>query len=164
MSTIVDNASFVAEFPGATTMTEEHPEPWMTTTVFESEAEPFGLFTVKVAEMWQDPFLAVGPRAWVAQFGDHLLSQFADRGPEVMDDRTENPVGGAIRHLVFRMDYDGPCGVFAKVLSGPDGSVGRVVVASAVVDWSPSWEAAARCFLDSVKVRWSPVTKATTVP
>jgi hypothetical protein len=162
MSTIVENASFVAEFPGTTTVTERHPEPWMRTTVFESEAEPFGLFTVKVAEISLDAFVAVGPRAWVAQFGDHLMSQFADRSAEVMDDRTETPLGGAIRDIVLRIDYEGPCGVFAKVFSGPDGHVGRVVVASAVVDWSPSWNALARSFLDSVKVKWSAVT--TTLP
>ncbi len=103
-----------------------------------------------------DPFVAVGVGKWVADFGDSLLSGFQGRQPEVLSDGIGDPAPGLkVRNLVFRFDYEGPCGCFGRVMAVTDGDHGRVLVASAVVDCTPEGKRAAFDFLDSIRVMGS---------
>ncbi len=157
MAELITNGWFDAAFPAAVVVTEEPTDvAYAKTTDFSAEVEPFGLYSIRVTQMPIGPFSAVGPRQWVKTFGDQWPKKFADYRPHVIRDVGDAPLGGAIRELDIRLEYEGPCGAFVRLFAHPDGSVGRIVVAAAVVGSTPTDEAAALRFLESVKPKWAP--------
>ncbi len=152
----VENQWFCAEFPGPAQRIDQPPEELSTSHELVWEATPFGIFSVRLTRMATAAFVPVGAQGWVKTFGDLWASTLAKWSPERLDDTSAIIVGGATRQLAFKLDDEGPCGAFARVIAAPDGAEGRVLVASAIVDWTPEWETAAFRFLDSVRVVWSP--------
>ena len=152
----VDNAWFVADFPSKVEVTVEASDGISQTTEFAAETQPFGIFVVRATQMPVDPFVAAGARKWVELFGDDWVKNFAQYNPEILRDLADTVVGGARRELVFRMDYQGTCGAFTRIVSHPDGYFGRILVCSAVVDWAAESETSAFRFLNSVRAKWLP--------
>lgn len=157
MPEVISNEWFDATFPARVEVTEEATDvAFAKTTEFAAEVEPFGIYSIRVTQMPIDPFIAVGPRQWVKTFGDQWALNFAEYSPEMMRDEGTALLGGASRELDVRLDYGGPCKAFVRLFAHPDGNVGRIVVAAAVVSSTPTEEAAALTFLNSVKPRLTP--------
>lgn len=149
----VENDWFTASFPGPVEVAQEPDNPPATVTEWATEIDPFGVFAIRVTNMAIDPFVAVGAIKWVSDFGDSLVSGFDEYRPELLEDTVRDPAPGLkVRDLVFRFDYEGPCGCFGRVMAITDGAFGRVLVASAAVGWTPDWEKAAFEFLDSIRL------------
>lgn len=149
----VENDWFVATFPGKVERTEDKSDPIAAVVEYAAEMDPFGVFSIRVTNMRVDPFLAVGASKWIADFGDRLVERFKEKRPEVFDDKIRDPAPGLrVRDLMFRFDYEGPCGCFARVMGIADGDFGRILEATAIVEWNPNWEAMAFAFLDGIKL------------
>ena len=153
----IESNWFVATFPGPVEVTEDKSEPIATVVEYVATVEPFGVFSIRVTELRLDPFLAVGATKWITDFGNRLLERFADKAPRTLDDKMRDPSPGLrVRDLVFRFDYEGPCGCFGRIMGITDGDSGRVIEATAIVDWTPTWEEMAFAFLDGITLSVSP--------
>lgn len=153
----IENDWFLATFPGPVEVTEDRSEPIATVVEYVATVEPFGVFSIRVTAMRVDPFLAVGSTRWITDVGDRLVERFADKDPRILQDEIRDPSPGLrVRDLAFRFDHEGPCGCFGRIMGITDGESGRVLEATAIVDWTPKWEDMALAFLDGITLSVSP--------
>lgn len=149
----VENEWFAAGFPSKVEIAHDDSDRLAKVTEYTAETQPFGIFSIRVTNMAIDVFIAVGATKWITDTGDNLVKRFADRKAVVVQDNHRDPAPGLkVRDLSIRFDYEGACGCFGRVMAITDGKQGRILEATAIVDWSPQWEERALAFLDSVRL------------
>ena len=149
----VENHWFVATFPEKVAVREDSSDPLASVTEWVAETQPFGVFSIRVTNMRIDPFVAVGASQWIARFGNRLLGTLDKMNLAVLEDEVRDPSPGLkVRDLACRFDYEGPCGMFGRIMAVTDGEGGRVVEAWVIVAWSPAWKDEALGFLDGIKL------------
>src|SRR5688572_23707444 len=101
---MVPTEFFDAQFPGDVVVEELNTDDDLARTrEWTAETEPVGVYAVRVVEIVEDAFIAVGATKWVSIHGDWLKERFASWSPVVVEDASRVFVGGAERRLAIHL-------------------------------------------------------------